>query len=395
MGVLTRRIIKQISNFNGVAHSYKLDPFGKGLQYNAIKGFKKWRQKLQLPRSIASEASGFVNETWYPHCKGNSQRMGKKCFFGDLNEEEEIDHADFEARESSYQLPAFVETAIRSSLLDYYKQTTMGSHFTPPLGHLMVFAHIARMFFHRAPPVLEAYRRHRQSIWNRKSSGRKSSNDNTLMVSLHIRRADSCGVLNSEYQQKASLLDSVPQVNGVRMCYETSVYLEALNRIKGIIEDIADDSKQALIGETAVADLWHLSHGECFVGHMGSRFGKVSYALATARRNRFIPFATVDGHSFCCEIDENCAAIKPHISSMINCVAFAWQLSHVQINRDYWGGSGSMARKIEALLYNSTNPDHLTRVYDDDDYGLRGGNGGDGGDDDGGDDDGGDDDGNE
>ena len=51
------------------------------------------------------------------------------------------------------------------------------------------------------------------------------------------------------------------------------------------------------LGETAVTDIWLLSHGHAFVGHLGSRFGKVSWLLATARRNSFIPFFSVDGHS--------------------------------------------------------------------------------------------------
>ena len=36
---------------------------------------------------------------------------------------------------------------------------------------------------------------------------------------------------------------------------------------------------------------------KALVGHLGSRFGKVSWLLATARRNDFVPFFSVDGHS--------------------------------------------------------------------------------------------------
>ena len=31
--------------------------------------------------------------------------------------------------------------------------------------------------------------------------------------------------------------------------------------------------------ETALAELWHLSHMQYFVGHLGSRFGKVAWAV--------------------------------------------------------------------------------------------------------------------
>ena len=63
------------------------------------------------------------------------------------------------------------------------------------------------------------------------------------------------------------------------------------------IEADENEANQPFLGETAVADLWLLSHGHAFVGHMGSRFGKVAWMLATARRNNFVPFFSVDGHS--------------------------------------------------------------------------------------------------
>jgi len=63
------------------------------------------------------------------------------------------------------------------------------------------------------------------------------------------------------------------------------------------IESMENAENQPLLGETAVTDLWLLSHGHAFVGHLGSRFGKVSWLMATARRNSFIPFFSVDGHS--------------------------------------------------------------------------------------------------
>jgi hypothetical protein len=39
----------------------------------------------------------------------------------------------------------------------------------------------------------------------------------------------------------------------------------------------SEGTSQATLGETAVADMRHLSHGEVFVGHLGSLFGKVSW----------------------------------------------------------------------------------------------------------------------
>ena len=149
-------------------------------------------------------------------------------------------------------------------------------------------------------------------------------------------------------------------------------------------------TKQAMLGETAVADLWHLSHGQVFVGHLGSRFGKVSWLLATARRNIFVPFFTVDGHSFCCEIDEPCGEMRPYITSMENCMTFAHDLVTKDRIPNYWE-VGSHVRKevaerlgkkfavgervqgnwhMEGTYYSgvvtATSPGRITIQYDDD-----------------------------
>ena len=228
-------------------------------------------------------------------------------------------------------------------------------------------------------------------------------NDNPFNVALHIRRGDSCGKHDEEdyeeYEREASLLHSIAQVGSERRCYQTEVYLDQVRRIRGMvprerplhvylatddvgdlaeeiagrnprenygidvlhyldysrehfrydassIEDDENRKKQPKLGETAVADLWLLSHGDAFVGHKGSRFGKISWLLAMARRNNFVPFASVDGHSFCCEVDENCGAIKPYIT-VDNCLTFGHEYLGLS-NEDYWE-SGSTARKTHFL----------------------------------------------
>merc|ERR1711862_1037751 len=51
------------------------------------------------------------------------------------------------------------------------------------------------------------------------------------------------------------------------------------------------------LGKTSILDLWHLSHGQVYIGHLGSSFGKLAWYEAMARHNTFIPYYTVDGHS--------------------------------------------------------------------------------------------------
>jgi len=205
----------------------------------------------------------------------------------------------------------------------------------------------------------------------------------------------------AEYESEASLLDSIAQVGSERMCYKTEVYLDKVRRIRQMVprerplhvylatDDVGDivneinathgtnvretygidvlhyldysreqfdyitpdvltieetnnTANQPFLGETAVSDLWLLSHGDAFVGHKGSRFGKVSWLLAMARRNNFVPFASVDGHSFCCEIDENCGAMKPFVT-VDNCMTFGHEYLDLQ-HEDYWA-EGSTLRK--------------------------------------------------
>jgi len=233
-----------------------------------------------------------------------------------------------------------------------------------------------------------------------------NNNTNPFNVALHIRRGDSCGKHVEEkfidYESEASPLDSIAQIGTKRMCYKTEVYLDAVKRIRALvperrpihvylatddvghlvdeithkhgsntrdtygidelyfldysrkhfnyktdsIEDEENGEYQPILGETAVADLWLLSHGHAFVGHKGSRFGKSSWLLAMARRNNFVPFFSVDGHSFCCEIDESCAAVKPYIT-VENCLTFGHEYLRLD-HEDYWT-NGSVVRKKHFL----------------------------------------------
>jgi hypothetical protein len=234
-----------------------------------------------------------------------------------------------------------------------------------------------------------------------------------FLVSLHIRRGDSCGD-DYGHQSEATPIDSKAQTGNERLCYETKVYLDAIKRIRELVPKIrpiivylatddvghlvnemtedyrwrlrntygivewryldysrdhfdyqastieAEENRfaQPMLGETAVADLWHLSHGHAFVGHMGSRFGKVSWLLAMARKNNFVPFFSVDGHSFCCEIDEACGAMRPYIT-VENCLSFGHEFLNIK-NDKYWE-EGSTARRGYSFEYKNWNIENKRR----------------------------------
>jgi len=217
----------------------------------------------------------------------------------------------------------------------------------------------------------------------------------TFCISLHLRRGDACDhkMDPRQYAAAPSPLDSHAQVSGERLCYRTAVYMKALSRV---VQQITNDGQQAVdvqvhlatdhqesliaeirrhfprlfakvtwkyveypqdwftygekiereaeryiesahtapfLGESAMLDVHHLSYGQVFIGHMGSRFGKLSWWQMLARYNQFVPFFTVDGHSICCDIDEPCGKVAPAIVSMENCLTF----SAMDRDREFFG----------------------------------------------------------
>jgi hypothetical protein len=100
----------------------------------------------------------------------------------------------------------------------------------------------------------------------------------------------------------------------------------------------------AELGEAAMIDMWHLSHGQVFIGHLGSRFGKLSWWQAIARQNSFVPYFTVDGHSVCCDIDEACGNVSAAVISMENCLTFLRETSPVVQDPDTYWTEGATVR---------------------------------------------------
>mmetsp|Transcript_16257 Transcript_16257/g.26454 ORF Transcript_16257/g.26454 Transcript_16257/m.26454 type:complete len:562 (+) Transcript_16257:85-1770(+) len=406
LGMEMRRAIKKSVQFEGPAFVWHHHPIGKGLQYMTMDAWNSWRDANQLPEFYPKdERSIFINETWYPDCR--DRYNGTSCFFRDLARSEDLTGAVLEqnAKEwfhASYAIRNFVRVntegtftvAIRNRIqtilrnfvhkqrrklkkrsarlrrhLQHHREI-LNSPMSP-LGHLVLYAHFTRILFNRRPFLDEIYRQHLASIVPSKATNVDASEQDStpevgdrkvqldpFTVSLHMRRGDSCSTDEDHnlipYEKESSPLDSPAQVSGVRKCYETKVYLDAVERIRKLLpanqplhvylstddaDNVMDEiqtqhsqfynnvvdewhflnysrsnfqynfedfiespenEKRFILGETAVADLWLLSHGQAFVGHLGSRFGKVGWLLATSRHNAFIPYFTVDGHSEYC-----------------------------------------------------------------------------------------------
>jgi hypothetical protein len=243
------------------------------------------------------------------------------------------------------------------------------------LEYLLTFSHLSRIAFNLRPHILEIYKHHLKRI-----DHNRLSNTNILRVALHIRRGNNC-----HFEDEITPLEADAKLGGERRCYSNLVYMEVLQRVMDLVnqhvvvylatdyassfldEVKADPSVRSIylnaswmyvdyprdifhsgsrndrqanititnpsiqhkgtLGESAFVDIWHLSHGHTFIGHLGSRFGKVSWIQAMCRNNAFVPFFSVDGHSFCCELEESCANMGRFIVSMENCVSIFWPLS--------------------------------------------------------------------
>ena len=421
IGLETRRAIKTTSVFDGEkSHTEETLPLGKQLQYSTIDTWTYWRKHNILPETyVRHQKSIFVNESRYPDCLKDNGRFtvsyyhGASCFYQGIKDPEDSAGTILEAdatrwfnnkdttnstRKNKRIIRKRLETFLHEhqphrneSETGKFQNLEADKHLSP-LGNLMLYAHINRMLFNRRPFLDKIYQEKVTSLpglvpltgreGSEKASETRNGGDNDnknhndtddsyysndpFIVALHMRRGDYCGEGSNPkfYKQKASPLDSPAQTGHDRMCYQTSVYMDAIRRIRQLvpetrplhvyvatddvgdvideilnkkyygsnsnsnsnnisslvdvevdrwhflnysrhhfnydtdsIEDEDNHMKQPVLGETAVADLWLLSHGHAFVGHLGSRFGKVAWLLATSRHNTFIPFFTVDGHS--------------------------------------------------------------------------------------------------
>eukprot|EP00536_Pseudo-nitzschia_multiseries_P000404 jgi/Psemu1/300028/fgenesh1_kg.5_\ len=168
---------------------------------------------------------------------------------------------------------------------------------------------------------------------------------------LHVYLAtDDVGDMINEIINKEYLTSAEEEIVDIEQWHFVNYPRDAFNYHAETIEAPENKENQPLLGETAVQDLWHLSHGHAFVGHLGSRFGKVAWLLATARHNAFIPFFSVDGHSVCCEIDEACSKVKPFVT-VDNCFAFGHEYISYDHSRDgnTYFQTGSLARRATFL----------------------------------------------
>ena len=388
-GTIKRRALQKTAIFWDavIKDDYDWAPLGKSMQATSIKLWREWMLTNHLPLGFFSRNESFVNETFYPFCLQNRLR-GRACFFREFGARELFGQLELEAikrhGKGNDNDVARAKEQLQSLRDNPYNVTSY--------SYLLHFSHMSRIALNMRDFLIETHNKRLRVIRS------KDAHSNVLSVSIHVRRGDACQHALSGYSRKASRLDSEAQMSVERLCYDTSVYITALQKVRSLtigrhievyiatdhMTDLLAEIKRdyrpiydavtwkyvdysrtlfnysqgmtegenyiewsvnmAQLGETAVVDIWHLSHGQVFIGHLGSRFGKLSWWQAIARHNSFVPFFTVDGHSVCCDIDEACGRVSPAIVSMENCLVFARDESEYLNDPEVYWSEGSMVR---------------------------------------------------
>lgn len=398
-GVATRKVANQLASHKDdtMVESLADSPIGMASQYVATAVWNTWLTKNEFAKGLAIDPDAFVNETRYDFCVENDLQ-GRRCFINDFDATEEYGDIELEAI-AKYESTQIDAERLATRQLQALQKNPMN---VTSLEYLISYAHISRVTLNFRAHVHAIYAQHLKTIDHQTNS----TESRVFRVSMHFRRGDACRHETEGYEKEASPLDSPAQFSMERKCYDTSVYIAALRRILELVpnqhvvvylstdhsgslmEEIKTDyadiyqivswkyleyprevfnyfggkhddgsyiesprnKNKAILGETAVADIWHLSHGRAFIGHLGSRFGKLGWLQATGRYNSFIPFYTVDGHSVCCDIDEACGVMAKYVVSMENCHATFWPRSRYTVNLDLeeYFTSGSYFRRDAA-----------------------------------------------
>jgi len=399
-------------------------PIGMTSQFNTIYVFREWLSKNQLPKGLDNFDEAFLDESLYPFCRKHKLK-GRNCFlqkFTTLEDKEEFwdnNPNEYTGSNDIIRIKAIVKNQHEKKLRETeerFQRLQSDPSSASPLDYLLAYCHISRITFQIRRHVYKLYKE------RLKETNHNGEGKSVIRVSMHLRRGDACRHAKGGYEKKASLLDSPAQASHDRLCYDTGVYMDILQRIQLLVPEkhlvvyLATDHSQSLmheiqnkypdlykssswkyleysrqifdyfagqdlelgleayfiespenknkpiLGESAILDIWHLSYGQVFIGHLGSRFGKIGWYQAIARYNSFVPFYTVDGHSVCCDIDEACGKMSKFVVSMENCLAIFYPdvnlFRTAKTEKDYWT-IGATSRKIAAKKEKKFHQDRI------------------------------------
>ena len=397
-GILFRDILRQYSQ-----HDSPMDfplvnaPIGMGAQYVTISVWKRWLTNNSLPTKLISIPDRFVNESQYPFCV-NFNLHGRDCFLNEFISDNNNDKFELQVRKTYKQY----YDADKKAAINSINRLQSNPFHVSTLEYLLAFSQVSRITFDLRPHMLEIYDKYLETI----EKETKGFATDALRVSMHLRRGDSCCHETTGYELKASPLRSPAQSGSYRLCYDTKVYMDTLQNIIDLqpkrniivylatdhVGEIMDEIRRrflhlyksvtwkylnyprqyfnynngsfdggnyiespenvyaANLGEAAATDIWHLSHGQVYIGHLGSRYGKLAWWQSTAKYHSFVPFFSVDGHSVCCNIDEACGLVGKYVVSMENCLSIFWPTSQYfdNMDQDVYFSFGAYFRKAAA-----------------------------------------------
>jgi hypothetical protein len=394
-GVQTRSALKRKYQSQSAKEMFTSSwfPLGKVITYSAVENWRRWAVGAEMaPHLPPSLHAKFIDPQRYPDCR-NRHLIGSECFWQPFGAEEDLGEVEEDALHRRGQQNGTSVIDFEQFRLNVASALVPGTNeqndetlnSLPADQYLLSFAHMARIQFNMQPSLRDAYKSYKAVV---------NPGVGQLRVGVHIRRSDSCSEkVRDGYKEEASKIDGGPQMTNVRLCYHTKVYINMLRRVKGlygmplavylssddagsILDEIKslspdlfessswhhvqfpqdaqealgynqhtgktveaqDTAASALIGETASLDAWHLSHSELFIGSLGSRFGKGAYLLAVSRHNVLVPYISVDGHSYCCQNDEQCSRATEALTGMTDCMLFAPEINRLKpnINGTYW-----------------------------------------------------------
>lgn len=396
-GIKVRNLMKQNMTWSNEATRQLFFPLGKSMQYANIRMWKNWARSREVPSRIEGKIGGFI-------AKGCDGVNGISCILKDLKESDEFDKdvagSDSDssgpgpAMEQMRQLNAFRHLAASTSDAGEKAASIFANEF------LLSFAHLTRMGFNMKPNMQLKYK---------SLVVGSEPKDGSLKVALHMRRNDACngGYVEEPSAINAPAM-TTPQrkcyttsvyakvLKDIYQKYNVPLHIllstdgdneKDGGKIGGMMESIISDvnsfidddkmkhdlswnyldftrsqfsyatggatiegaqgKKRNDLAQSSVHDLWHLSHGEVFVGTLGSRFSKIAYMLAVARQNSVVPYVSLDGHNVCCESDESCEQATQKMDDMGDCLLFAHETNPEKCKDDYWtNGCGTRQHVI-------------------------------------------------
>jgi hypothetical protein len=227
-GISFRNVLRQLS----YQDEFPLvnAPIGMGAQYVTISVWEQWLTNNSIPTKLISFKDRFVNESNYPFCVELGLH-GRDCFLNEFMSANNSDSDKFELQERNTSSQS--HDLDSKAAINHIHKLQANLFNVSNLEYLLAFSHISRITFDLRPHMLEIYDKYLKTI----DRTTKHVANQSLRVSMHLRRGDSCRHETTGYEMIASPLHSPAQAGSYRRCYDTKVYMDALQNVLDLQPD--------------------------------------------------------------------------------------------------------------------------------------------------------------